>query len=290
MQIRATIILLTTAAIWGLAFVAQRMGMEYIGPFTFNGIRFALGGFSLVPLIWFFNRYPQAPATQTTSLSVSRMGLLAGLILFLAASLQQVGIVYTTAGKAAFVTCLYIVMVPLTGLFLKQRVALSTWSGCLLAVTGLYFLCVKEDFSIGYGDFLVLLSALFWTAHILLIDNISRKVDTLRLASIQFAVCSLLSLITALLTESIAWDSVLRAGVPILYGGLGSVGIAYTLQIIGQKNVSPAHAALILSMETVFAAIGGFFILGEILGQRELIGATLMLGGMLLSQLSQLHY
>lgn len=290
MQIRSSLILLTTAAIWGLAFVAQRMGMEYLGPFTFNGVRFALGSFSLVPLIWFFKHYPQGPATQTGSLSVCRMGLLAGLILFLAASLQQVGIVYTTAGKAAFVTCLYIVLVPLVGLFLKQRVAPSTWAGCLLAVTGLYFLCVKEDFTIGYGDVLVLISALFWTAHILLIDHISRKVDTLRLASIQFAVCSLLSLITALLTESIVWASILQAAVPILYGGIGSVGIAYTLQIIGQKNASPAHAALILSMETVFAAIGGFFILGEILGLRELTGAALMLAGMLLSQSSQLRY
>jgi drug/metabolite transporter (DMT)-like permease len=149
---------------------------------------------------------------------------------------------------------------------------------------------VKEDFTIAYGDVLVLISALFWTAHILLIDHISRKVDTLRLASIQFAVCSLLSLITALLTETIIWASILQAAVPILYGGIGSVGIAYTLQIIGQKNASPAHAALILSMETVFAAIGGFFILGEILGLRELTGAALMLGGMILSQSSQLRY
>jgi drug/metabolite transporter (DMT)-like permease len=263
--------------------------MDYIGPFAFNGIRFALGSFSLLPLIWLFHRYPQETTAQKNTLSATRMGLLAGLILFIAASLQQIGIVYTTAGKAAFITCLYIVLVPLAGLWLKHRVSFNTWAGCILAVIGLYFLCVKEDFSIAFGDVLELIGSLFWTAHILLIDHISRRVDSLKLAAIQFATCSALSLAVALATESIALDSILQAGVPILYGGIGSVGIAYTLQIIGQKNASPAHAALILSMETVFAAIGGFFILAEILGVRELAGAVLMLGGMLLSQSSRLR-
>jgi drug/metabolite transporter (DMT)-like permease len=290
MQIRSSIILLTTAAIWGLAFVAQRVGMDFIGPFAFNGIRFALGSLSLLPLIWFFQRYPQAETAQKNSLSATRMGMLAGLILFIAASLQQIGIVYTTAGKAAFITCLYIVLVPLAGLWLKHRISFSTWSGCILAVIGLYFLCVKEDFSIAFGDVLELIGSLFWTAHILLIDHISRKVDSLKLAAIQFATCAALSLVVALATESITANAIIQAGVPILYGGIASVGIAYTLQIIGQKSASPAHAALILSMETVFAAIGGFLILGEILGARELTGAGLMLAGMLLSQSAQLRY
>jgi len=290
MQTRANLLLLTTAAIWGLAFVAQRVGMDYIGPFTFNGIRFALGSCSLLPLIWFFQRYPQAETAQKNSLSATRMGMLAGLILFIAASLQQIGIVYTTAGKAAFITCLYIVLVPLAGLWLKHRISFNTWSGCILAVLGLYFLCVKEDFSIAFGDVLELIGSLFWTAHILLIDHISRKVDSLKLAAIQFATCAVLSLVVALITESITANSIIQAGVPILYGGIASVGIAYTLQIIGQKSASPAHAALILSMETVFAAIGGFLILGEILGARELTGAGLMLAGMILSQSGQLRY
>lgn len=290
MQTRANLLLLTTAAIWGLAFVAQRLGMDYIGPFTFNGIRFALGSCSLLPLIWFFQRYPQAETAQKNSLSATRMGMLAGLILFIAASLQQIGIVYTTAGKAAFITCLYIVLVPLAGLWLKHRISFNTWSGCILAVLGLYFLCVKEDFSIAFGDVLELIGSLFWTAHILLIDHISRKVDSLKLAAIQFATCAVLSLVVALITESITANSIIQAGVPILYGGIASVGIAYTLQIIGQKSASPAHAALILSMETVFAAIGGFLILGEILGARELTGAGLMLAGMILSQSGQLRY
>lgn len=290
MQIRANILLLTTAAIWGLAFVAQRVGMDFIGPFTFNGIRFALGSCSLLPLIWFFRRFPQKTSIQTNTLSATRMGMLAGLILFIASSLQQVGIVYTTAGKAAFITCLYIVLVPLAGLWLKHRISFNTWAGCTLAFVGLFFLCVKEDFSIAFGDVLELVGAFFWTAHILLIDHISRKVDSLKLAAIQFAVCAALSLIVSLVIESFTLESVLQASVPILYGGIGSVGIAYTLQIIGQKNASPSHAALILSMETVFAALSGFLILGEVLGSRELVGASLMLAGMLLSQRSQLHY
>lgn len=290
MQFRASITLLTAAAIWGFAFVAQRVGMEHLGPFTFNGIRFALGGFSLLPLIWFFRKHPQAKIQPKETLSVTRMGLLAGIILFIAASLQQVGIIYTTAGKAAFITCLYIVLVPVAGLFLKHRLSTTTWVGCILTVIGLYFLCVKKDFSIAYGDFLELIGALLWTTHILLIDHISRRVNTLKLASLQFATCSLLSLVVALFLESTTINAILQAGIPILYGGFASVGIAYTLQIIGQKNASPAHAALILSMETVFAAIGGFLILGEILGARELIGCALMLSGMILSQVRNLRY
>jgi drug/metabolite transporter (DMT)-like permease len=290
MQIRANLTLLTAAAIWGVAFVAQRVGMEYIGPFTFNGIRFALGGLSLLPLIWYFRQQPPIVSHTAEKLSVIAVGLLAGLILFIAASLQQVGIMDTTAGKAAFITCLYIVLVPLVGLLLKRRIARSTWLGCALSILGLYLLCIKEDFTIGYGDMLELIGALFWTAHILLIDHVSRRVDTLKLAAIQFATCSLLSLGVALGTESTTFTAVLQAGIPILYGGFGSVGIAYTLQIIGQKNASPAHAALVLSMETVFAAIGGFLILGEVLGSRELTGCTLMLAGMILSQRHNLRY
>ena len=290
MQIRANLTLLTAAAIWGVAFVAQRVGMDYLGPFTFNGIRFALGGISLLPLIWYFRQQPQIVSPSAEKLSVVNMGLLAGLILFIAASLQQVGILDTTAGKAAFITCLYIVLVPLAGLLLKRRIARSTWVGCVLSIFGLYLLCIKENFTISYGDLLELIGALFWTAHILLIDHVSRRVDTLKLAAIQFATCSLLSLAVALLTESATFAAVLQAGIPILYGGFGSVGIAYTLQIIGQKNASPAHAALVLSLETVFAALGGFLILGEVLGSRELIGCALMLTGMILSQRHNLRY
>ena len=289
MQIRATLILLTAAAIWGLAFVAQRVGMDHLGPFTFNGIRFALGGLSLLPLIWFFRRQPPV-APPAGRLPVLPTGVIAGLILFTAASLQQVGILDTTAGKAAFITCLYIVLVPLAGLLMKRRISRSVWLGCGLSLAGLYLLCIREDFTIGQGDLLELIGALFWTGHILYIDQVSRRVDTLKLAAIQFATCSALSAVVAVWTETTAPGSVLAAAVPLLYGGFASVGVAYTLQIIGQKNASPAHAALVLSMETVFAAVGGFMILNEILGSRELAGCALMLAGMLLSQYQNLRY
>ena len=290
MQIRASITLLIAAAIWGLAFVAQRVGMDYLGPFTFNGIRFALGGLSLLPLIGYFRQHPSSDVKPEDQLSVFHTGLGAGLILFAAASLQQVGITDTTAGKAAFITCLYIVLVPLAGLLLQRKIARATWIGCGLSLIGLYLLCIKEDFSIAYGDLLELIGSLLWTVHILLIDHVSRRVDTLKLAAIQFSVCSLLSLVVALFTESTSLPAILQATVPLLYGGFGSVGVAYTLQIIGQKNASPAHAALVLSMETVFAALGGFLILNEILGSRELVGCALMLAGMLLSQYNNLRY
>ena len=290
MQIRATLILLTAAAIWGLAFVAQRVGMDHLGPFTFNGIRFALGGLSLLPLIWFFRRQPPV-APPAGRLPVLPTGVVAGLILFTAASLQQVGILDTTAGKAAFITCLYIVLVPLAGLLMKRRISRSVWLGCGLSLAGLYLLCIREDFTIGRGDLLELIGALFWTVHILYIDQVSRRVDTLKLAAIQFATCSALSAVVAVATETAATaEAVLAAAVPLLYGGFGSVGVAYTLQIIGQKNASPAHAALVLSLETVFAAVGGFLILNEILGSRELAGCALMLAGMLLSQYKNLRY
>lgn len=293
MKLKANLLLLLTAFIWGFAFVAQRLGMDFVGPFTFNGIRFALGAASLLPLIWYFHRKRNKGEGEgeekKETASGWRIGLLAGMILFIAASLQQIGLIYTTAGKAAFITCLYIILVPLAGLFLKQRVTVSTWIGSLLAATGLYLLCVKSDFSISYGDFLELIGAGFWTAHILLIDRYAKKIDSLILACYQFTACSVLSLAVALATEEIVLAGILQASIPILYGGLCSVGIAYTLQIVGQKHAEPTHAAIILSMETVFGALGGYLIINEILGAQELVGMGLMILGMLLAQIQSLR-
>jgi drug/metabolite transporter (DMT)-like permease len=285
MQNKGNIALFLTAAIWGFAFVAQRVGMEHVEPFIFNGIRFGLGSFSLLPLIWYYGRRPGKPTVPVYCYSPIWSGLIAGLILFVAASLQQIGVVYTTAGKAAFITCMYLIMVPIAGLFLKHRITMAAWLGSALAVAGLYFLCVKEDLTVSFGDVLVLGSALFWTVHILYIDHISNRVDVLKLACVQFAICSVFSLTVAAAVESPTVAGIEAATVPILYGGLCSVGIAYTLQIVGQKYASPTHASIILSLETVFAAIGGYLILDEQLGSRELLGCALMLGGMLLSQM-----
>ena len=287
MKLRSNLLLLCTAFIWGFAFVAQRAGMEHIGPFTFNGVRFALGTASLLPLIWYGKkkRWPRTSSVRATSDGSWRIGLLAGGILFIAASLQQIGLVYTTAGKTAFITCLYIVMVPLAGLFFRQPQTPGTWTGIGLATAGLYLLCVKNDFTIAYGDWLELAGAAFWTAHIILIGRYAAKIDSLQLACLQFSACSVLSMTAAILTEEITLAGLCEAGFPILYGGICSVGIAYTLQIVGQKHAEPAHAALILSMETVFGAIGGYLILNELLMTRELLGMSLMTAGMLSTQL-----
>ena len=283
-------LLLLTAAIWGFAFVAQRAGMEFIEPFTYNGVRFALGSLSLLPLIFVLDRRSsrQSPG-RAPSGRVWLYGLLCGSVLFAAASLQQVGIVYTTAGKAGFITGLYVVLVPLSGLLWRQQAGWSRWIGAGLALAGLYLLSVTRGFSIAKGDFLVLLSALFWTAHVQLIGLFSPKTDSLLLACIQFAVCSLFSLVVAVVGETVVLEGIIRAAIPILYGGLCSVGIAYTLQVVVQKTAHPAHAAIILSLEGAFAVLGGWLILGEVLSLRGLIGCALMLAGMIVSQTSLLR-
>jgi len=286
--LRADLLLLLTAAIWGFAFVAQRVGMAHVGPFTFNGVRFALGSLSLVPLLLFAPRreHPSRrwlPPTRPGILAWG--GGLAGLCLFAGASLQQVGLVYTTAGNAGFITGLYVVLVPILGLLVRQRTHPGAWLGAGLAAVGLYFLSVTEDFRIARGDFLVLVGAVFWAAHVLIIGWLSPRVEALKLAILQFAACALLSLGTAAAVETITLEGLRLALVPILYGGLCSVGIAYTLQVVAQKDAHPAHAAILLSLEAVFAAIGGGLMLGEVLGRRSLLGCGLMLAGMLLSQL-----
>lgn len=289
-HLRADGLLMLTALIWGAAFVAQRLGMEHVGPFTFNGVRFALGALALQPLIWKMHttRAREGGGQGIASGRIIRCGLLAGCVLFAGAALQQVGIVYTTAGKAGFITGLYVVMVPLFGLGLGQRPGTGTWIGALAAAVGLYLLSVNEDFSIAYGDLLELVGAVFWAGHVLLIGKLSPGMDgtdAVKLAAAQFVVCSLLSLGVGFFTEEMTLAGLSGAAVPILYGGLMSVGVAYTLQVVAQRDADPAHAAIILSLEAVFAAATGYFMLGEVLSMRAMLGCGLMLGGMLLSQL-----
>ncbi|WFD11786.1 DMT family transporter [Tepidibacter hydrothermalis] len=288
--LRANILLLITAAIWGFAFVAQRIGAQYVGAFTFNGIRFALGSLSLVPLIFYFDKRKKNEGSNENNIEMTQRktiisGALVGSMLYLAATFQQVGINYTTAGKAGFITGLYMVIVPLIGVFLKQKIEKSAWVGVVLAVVGLYLLSINENFSISFGDLLELIGAVFWAFHILTIDHFSKKVDPLKLSCIQFATCSVLSLISALIFEHITVSALSSALIPILYGGLLSVGIAYTLQVVAQKDAKPSHAAIILSMESVFGAIGGGIMLGESMSSRGYIGCVLILGGILVSQI-----
>ncbi len=292
-EVKSVLILLLTAAIWGFAFVAQRVGMQHVGAFTFNGVRFALGSLSLLPVIYFFSRKSNAEnADKNKSIKFEeadlkttiKSGMLAGCVLFIAASLQQIGLIYTTAGKAGFITSLYIVLVPILGIFLKQKTHFTTWTGALTAVIGLYLLSINESLSIEFGDFLEIIGAFFWAAHIQLIDRFVRNVDAIKLSSIQFATCSILSLIVAFIFEDVNFIGLSDALVPLLYGGIMSAGVAYTLQAIGQKSAKPSHAAIALSMESVFAAIGGALLLDERLPGRGYLGCGLMLLGMLIAQ------
>lgn len=280
---KSDLLLLLAAAIWGFAFVAQRVGMKYVGPFTFNGVRFALGSLSLVPLMIFFK--DDKAGNVKSYIDAAKTGLAAGIVLFIASSLQQLGLMQTTAGKAAFITGLYIVIVPFLGLFLKHRVRINAWIGAVIAVIGLYFLCVTNTFSISKYDLLILMCAFLFAVHILLIDSFIARINAVKLSFFQFLTCAVLSLAIAVFTEEITFTGLFQAAVPILYGGIGSVGVAYTLQVVGQKNADPTSAAIILSMESLFAALGGFLILHENLGIKGLIGCALMLTGMILSQI-----
>ena len=286
--LKSDALLLLTSTIWGFAFVAQRVGMDCVGPFTFNGVRFALGSLVLLPLI-LTKRSRRDTSGKLRTDSPAKMlifgGGLLGITVFTAASLQQVGLVYTTAGNAGFITGLYVVIVPILGLFWGQRPGAGTWIGAFLAAAGLYLLSVTADFTISLGDFLELIGAFVWAVQILIIGWLSPKIDPVKLAFVEFSACSVLSLVTAFIFEDIVLNALFQAAIPILYGGVLSVGVAYTLQVVAQRDAHPAHAAIIFSLESVFAALGGWLILDEILSVRGLIGCALMLAGMLSSQL-----
>jgi len=283
----ADLLLLITALVWGFGFVAQRAGMEYVGPFTFNGIRFLLGGFCLLPLA--MSRDLRPGHVRSWSASPFVAGAIAGIALFCGASLQQIGLLYTTAGKAGFITGLYVIFVPLLGLLLGQKTGRGTWIGALLAAVGMYLLSMRGDFTMARGDLLVLAGAVCWAVHVLVLGHFSPRTGTLFLAVIQFVFCGLFSLVVALLFEEISWSGIYAALVPILYGGLGSVGIGYTLQTVAQKWAHPAHASILLSLEAVFAALGGWWLLDEVLSVRALTGCALMLTGMVFSQVYSLR-
>ncbi len=288
--VKSELLLLLAALIWGVAFTAQRVGMEFMGPFLFNGIRFGLGALVLGAFILIRKNREidiRPEFLHDRKRMLARGGIIAGLLVFTGASLQQAGMVYTTAGNGGFITGLYVVFVPILGLFLRHRPAVTVWIGALLAAMGMYFLSVTGSFHIAKGDLLVLGCAFVWAFHVLYIGHVSPRVDALRLALIQYVVTSLLSMIVALLIETIAWQAIVDAAVPLLYGGIFSVGVAYTLQIVGQKKAPPAHAAIVLSSEAVFAALGGWLILHEVLSARALLGCALMLAGMVLAQVKR---
>ncbi len=275
-------LLLLTAIIWGFSFTAQRAGMEFIGPFTFNGIRFLIGAVSILPIILLEKK--TTIVNKQNSKPIIIYGAIGGILLYLGASLQQIGIVYTSAGKAGFITGMYVIIVPIFGIFSRHKAGWRSWAGALLSITGLYFLSVKGTIKINIGDIFVLLSAFFWASHVIAISHFSPRVNALKLAFVQYLFCGGLSLISAFIFENVQTHTLLLAWMPILYGSIFSVGIAYTLQVYAQKKVHPAHAAIILSLEGVFAVLGGWLLLGETLGAKGIIGCVLMLGGMFISQ------
>ncbi len=274
-------LLVLTAFIWGTAFVAQKIGADYLQPLYYNGFRFFLGLAVLGVFYHFFGKKRALFSTENL-----RCGAISGLLLFAGATLQQVGIQYTTTGKAGFITGLYVVLVPMLSIFLGKKARVEMWVGCLLSFLGLYLLAVSDCLGqVNFGDFLIFLSAIFFTFHVVSVGIFMAKVDALELSLVQYAVCGVLSFVFALLWETVSFVGVKDCFWAIFYGGVLSVGVAYTLQIVGQKYVEPTPAAIILSLETVFAALGGYLILGEGITLREQIGCVFMLTGIVVSQI-----
>lgn len=301
--LRQSFILFLTAVIWGVAFVAQSAGMEYLGPFTYNGARSVLGGLVLLPCIALLDRVQgketgDSEEDRTGEADINKKnggkgidrqllagGMCCGLVLFAASNFQQFGIQYTTVGKAGFITAMYILIVPLLGLLVHKKVGLQVWVGVLFGVAGLYLLCMKDSIRLEKGDALVLICAFIFSLHILVIDHFSQKVDGVKMSCIQFWVCGILSFLCSLIFESPDLHSICAAWMPVCYGGIMSCGVAYTLQIIGQKGMNPTVASLILSLESVVAAVAGFLILGQAMSRRELFGCLMMVLAISFAQL-----
>lgn len=282
------ILLLLAAFIWGVAFVAQSVGMDYVEPFTFNGIRCLLGGVVLMPCIYFFDRFKsqkEKEEIQQNRKSLWFAGIICGIILFVATNAQQIGLQYTSAGKAGFITALYIVIVPIMGLFLKKKCGWNVWVSVFIALAGFYLLSINEGFSLEKGDFYVLICALVFPFHIWVVNHYAPIVDGVRLSCLQFLVCGTLSVICMFLFETPKIDAIFSAWAPILYAGILSCAVAYTLQIIGQRDFNPTIASLLMSFESVFSVLAGWIILGEALSRREMIGCVLIFAGVILAQI-----
>jgi drug/metabolite transporter (DMT)-like permease len=284
MQIKGALMLLGASFFWGTTFVAQMTGMEGIGPFTYAAARYFLGFLSLLAILIFTSK---KRAKERRAEKLSRgffVGLISGIFLFIASSMQQVSMLYTTAGKAAFITCLYIMFVPLAASFLGKKILPENWAGAVLALTGLYFLAINEEVSINRGDVILFFSAFVWTAQILVIDKFAAKVDIMELSTSQIFLTMLLSFFAMLIFENPTFDAVKSATFPIFYGGIMSAGVAFTLQIYGQKYAEPAAAAILMSFESIFGALSSWLILGEEMSGREIFGCLLMIAGIIVTQ------
>ena len=294
-QMKSSLLLLLTAFIWGVAFVAQSVGGEAVGCFTFNGVRSLIGAVVLLPVIYFLDAQKKKELGEEMFLeqkgdkkTLLLGGICCGVMLCIASNFQQFGISFTTVGKAGFITAMYILIVPILGLFMKKKVGIKVWLGVVLATIGLYMLCMtSESFSLSKGDFLVLICAGFFSLHILIIDYFSPKVDGVRMSCIQVFVCGVISTAIAFIFENPSFSAILSGWLPILYAGVLSCGVAYTLQIVGQKNMDPTVASLILSLESVFSVLAGWVILHQTLSVRELFGCVLMFLAIILAKLPE---
>lgn len=296
-QIRNSFLLLLTAIIWGGAFVSQSVGMEYVQPFTFNGVRSIIGGLVLIPCIAVLNHTDKKKKDNQDGLSLDETkrqnkelligGICCGVVLCFASSFQQFGIQYTTVGKAGFITAFYIIIVPILGLFFKKKCGISVWIGVILALFGLYYLCMNESLSIQKGDFFVFVCAILFSIHIMVIDHFTQRVDGVKMSCIQFFVCGILCLIAMFLFESPQVPDILAAWKPILYAGVMSCGVAYTLQIVGQKGMNPTIASLILSLESVVSVLAGMLLLNQHLSGREILGCIFMFAAIVMAQLPE---
>lgn len=281
-QLGNSLLLLLTATIWGSAFVAQSVGMEHVGPFTFTFSRSIIGGMVLLPCILLLGKWKKGFATKVEWIG----GICCGIALCVASNFQQVGIQFTTVGKAGFITALYVVLVPIFGVFMKKRVPLLIWGCVAVSVVGLYLLCIPAgEFTLSFGDLLVLICAVLFSVHILVIDHFSPKGDGVIISCIQFFTCGILSGIPMLFFENPSVGSILDAKWSILYAGVLSSGVAYTLQVVAQKNVNPTVASLIMCLESVVAVIAGWLILGQGMSSREVWGCVLMFAAIVVAQL-----
>ena len=289
MKTKNALMLLLTSIIWGTSFVAQSVGMDYLGPFAFNGIRCIIGGITLLPCIMLLNgtNKKNAAATPDSKRDLMTGGIACGVLLFGASSVQQIGIQYTTAGKAGFITAFYIVLVPVAGIFLGKKTGLKVWAAVAAAIIGLYLLCITETFSVGKGDLYIFICAILFSVHILVIDHFAPRVDAIKMSCIQFLVAGGLSMPPMFLLESPTINGISRSLVPLLYAGVLSCGVAYTLQVIGQKNMNPAIASLILSLEACMSVLAGWIVLGEQLSVREMTGCVFMFGAIIVAQLPE---
>lgn len=286
--LRSSFLLFLAAFIWGVAFVAQSVGMDYMGPFTFNGARFLMGSMVLLPLVIYRRKgKSKEPRKFGSRRDTLTGGVCCGLALCSAALFQQFGIVYTTVGKAGFITTLYIIIVPIMGIFLKKRVPGKVWIAAVLAAAGMYLLCMSESLRLGRGDTYVFICAILFSIHILVIDHFSPKADGVEISCLQFLTAGIIGSVLALIFERPTLSNFVGGIIPLAYAGIMSSGVAYTLQVIGQKDLDPTVASLILSLESVVSMLAGWVILKQALSPRELFGCVLVFAAVILAQLPE---